>query len=78
MGIKNLVFTGVVTSCCVETTARDAADRGYGCVLVSTKDRSLRQLLLGDADPCRNCRRRLCDRCCGTGVLTNRGPLCYQ
>lgn len=35
MGIKNLVFTGVVTSCCVETTARDDADRGYGCVLVS-------------------------------------------
>ncbi|RBH56412.1 cysteine hydrolase [Pseudomonas sp. MWU13-2860] len=35
MGIKNLVFTGVVTSCCVETTARDAADRGFGYVLVS-------------------------------------------
>lgn len=35
MGITNLVFTGVVTSCCVETTARDAADRGYGCILVS-------------------------------------------
>lgn len=35
MGIRNLVFAGVVTSCCVETTARDAADRGFGCVLVS-------------------------------------------
>ena len=35
MGIKNLVIAGVVSSCCVETTARDAADRGYGCLLVS-------------------------------------------
>lgn len=35
MGIKNLVLAGVVTSCCVETTARDAADRGFGCILVS-------------------------------------------
>jgi nicotinamidase-related amidase len=35
MGIRNLVCTGVVTSCCVETTARDAADRGYGCLVVS-------------------------------------------
>jgi len=34
LGIKNLIFTGVSTSQCVETTARDAADRGYGCVLV--------------------------------------------
>ena len=34
-GIRNLVFAGVVTSCCVETTARDAADRGFGCMLVS-------------------------------------------
>ena len=35
MGVKNLILTGVVTSCCVETTARDAADRGFGCVMVS-------------------------------------------
>lgn len=34
MGVRNLVITGVVTSACVETTARDAADRGYHCVLV--------------------------------------------
>lgn len=34
MGISTLVITGVVTSACVETTARDAADRGYHCVLV--------------------------------------------
>jgi nicotinamidase-related amidase len=35
MGISGLVITGVVTSACVETTARDAADRGYDCILVS-------------------------------------------
>ncbi|MDQ0317437.1 cysteine hydrolase family protein [Amorphus orientalis] len=35
MGITSLVITGCVTSACVETTARDAADRGYDCVLVS-------------------------------------------
>lgn len=34
MGIDTLITTGVVTSACVETTARDAADRGYHCVLV--------------------------------------------
>lgn len=33
-GITTLVITGVVTSACIETTARDAADRGYSCVLV--------------------------------------------
>lgn len=35
MGITTLAIAGVVTSACVETTARDAADRGYHCVLVS-------------------------------------------
>jgi biuret amidohydrolase len=33
-GIRSLVIAGVSTNCCVESTARDAADRGYGCVLV--------------------------------------------
>ncbi|CAG1004716.1 partial nicotinamidase/pyrazinamidase, partial [Anaerolineae bacterium] len=32
--VKCLVITGVGTDICVETTARDAADRGYNCVLV--------------------------------------------
>ncbi len=34
LNIDVLVFTGVNTNCCVETTARDAADRGFGCVIV--------------------------------------------
>lgn len=33
-GIKSLVLVGCATSCCVESTARDAFDRGYGTVLV--------------------------------------------
>lgn len=34
MGIVYLVIAGVGTNVCVETTARDAADRGYRCVMV--------------------------------------------
>jgi biuret amidohydrolase len=34
LGIRSLVFTGVSTSQCVDLTARDAADRGYGCLIV--------------------------------------------
>jgi len=34
MGINSLIITGVSTCSCVETTARDASDRGYECVLV--------------------------------------------
>jgi nicotinamidase-related amidase len=32
--INTLIFTGVSTNCCVETTAREAAERGFECVLV--------------------------------------------
>jgi len=34
LGIECLVITGQSTNCCLETTARDAADRGFTCVLV--------------------------------------------
>jgi nicotinamidase-related amidase len=34
LGIVSLVIGGVVTNVCVETTARDAADRGYDVVLL--------------------------------------------
>jgi biuret amidohydrolase len=32
-GVDRLIITGISTNCCVETTARDAADRGYGVVI---------------------------------------------
>jgi nicotinamidase-related amidase len=33
-GVEQLVSTGVSTNSCVEGTARDAADRGFRCLLV--------------------------------------------
>jgi biuret amidohydrolase len=33
-GLEQLVFTGISTNSCVEGTARDAADRGFRCLLV--------------------------------------------
>lgn len=34
LGVRSLIISGISTNCCVETTARDAADRGFGCVIV--------------------------------------------
>jgi len=33
--VESIIFTGVSTSQCVDLTARDAADRGYRCVVVA-------------------------------------------
>jgi nicotinamidase-related amidase len=33
-GVRQLAFGGVATNYCVQSTLRDAADRGYDCVLV--------------------------------------------
>ena len=35
MGIRDLMMCGVMTSGCVESTVRDAADLGYGVIMVS-------------------------------------------
>jgi nicotinamidase-related amidase len=35
LSLSTLLFAGVSTSQCVDLTARDAADRGYQCVIVS-------------------------------------------
>lgn len=33
-GVRNLIFCGVTTDCCVHTTMRDANDRGFECMLL--------------------------------------------
>ena len=33
-GIENLIVTGVTTEVCVNTTVREANDRGYRCVVL--------------------------------------------
>jgi nicotinamidase-related amidase len=49
-GITGVVLVGVNTNVCVETTARDACDRGYRCVVVAdgcaTFDRSSHEATL--------------------------------
>ncbi len=56
-GVEQLVFTGVSTNSCVEGTARDAADRGYRCVLVEDGCGAASQRLHDAA--CENFRRLL-------------------
>jgi nicotinamidase-related amidase len=34
-GIRNLIFVGVTTECCVHTSIREASDRGFDILLVT-------------------------------------------
>jgi nicotinamidase-related amidase len=34
-GVDSLIVAGISTNCCVEGTVRDAAEKGYGCVVIS-------------------------------------------
>jgi nicotinamidase-related amidase len=34
-GVRNLALCGVCTDVCAHTTMREAADRGYDCLLVT-------------------------------------------
>lgn len=33
-GVENLILTGVTTDCCVDSTLREALDRGYDCLVL--------------------------------------------
>lgn len=49
-GIRNLIVTGVTTDCCVQSTLRDANDRGFECIMLedccgaATQDHHERQI----------------------------------
>jgi nicotinamidase-related amidase len=40
LGIRTLIFAGVTTEVCVQTTMREANDRGYDCLLAEDSTES--------------------------------------
>ena len=40
LGLSHLLFDGVTTEVCVQTTMREANDRGYECLLVENATES--------------------------------------
>ncbi len=57
LGITHLVFGGVTTEVCVQTTMREANDRGYDCLLVEDATASYFPAVQ-DADDRDDCRAR--------------------
>lgn len=76
-GIRQLVFAGVTTEVCVQTTMREAHDRGYECLLAEDATESyfpeFKRAVIEMIRPGRDCRlvgkrRRNC--CCADAVAT--------
>lgn len=72
-GVTQLVLTGVSTNSCVEGTARDAADRGYECLLVEDGCGAATERLHEAA--CENFRRLLGRVAPAAAVLTELGAV---